>query len=103
MDNIIVETISTLGLTLLAISTVGVITIQYAKEKFKLSGNAAEIFSLIVGLILSGLVALVYAADLGYALELGQWVGLGLFVVLGTIGPSGGYKVIGSFTGSREV
>lgn len=102
MENVILQTIQTLGVILLALVPIGLTTIQYAKEKVGLSDKRAELFSLVIGFVLSALVAWVYAADLGYQLVLGQWVGVALFVVLGTLGPSGGYKVIGSFSGSRS-
>jgi len=101
MDNVILETIKSLGVTLLALIPIGLATIQYSKEKLGIADKYAEGVALSVGFILSGLIAWVYVDGLAYSLELGQWVGVGLFVVLGTIGPSGGYKVIGSFSGSR--
>ena len=103
MDNVILETIKVLGSLLLTVSAIAALVIQYVKESFKISDKSAGILSLIVGLVLSALVAWVYAADAGYHLELGQWVGVGLFVVVGTIGPSGGYKLLGALSGAREV
>lgn len=100
MDNIL-ETVKTLGTTVLTLSAVAGLIIQYVKERIGISDKSAEIFSLIVGLVLSLLVAWVYAADAAYQLELGQWVGVALFVAVGTIGPSGGYKLLGALSGSR--
>ena len=103
MENVelIKITIETLGGALIGLMVIGLATIGYGKEKLKISDKSAEVFSLIVGFILSGLIAWVFVESFDYVLELGQWVGVALFVLLGTIGPSGGYKVIGSFAGSR--
>jgi len=100
---VILETVKSLGVILVTLIPIVLGVVQIIKEKFKMSGNAAEVVSLVAGFLSSGLVALVYANGFAYALELGQWVGLGLFVVIGTIGPSGGYKLLGVYSGTRQL
>ena len=102
MDNIIVVTVQEVFTILLTLSVLAMGAIQWAKEQFSLQNRAAEILSLVVGFLLSGLVGL-YWVDLNeYTLELGQWIGVGIAVVVGGLGPSGGYKLIGTFSGKRQ-
>jgi len=102
MDNVILETIKTLGALVLTLSGIASLVIQYVKEYLKISDKKAGILSLIVGFTLSALVAWAFVADAAYHLELSQWIGVALFVVVGTIGPSGGYKLLGALSGSRS-
>jgi hypothetical protein len=99
--NVILETIKLLGGILAILLPIGIAVIQYLKEKLDVSDTGAEIVSLVVGFLLSALVSWVYVAGLGYQLMFGQWIGVALFVIIGTIGPSGGYKVLGELTGRR--
>jgi len=100
--NIILETIKVLGAILLGLVPIAAVLIQQIKESAKIEDQGAARLSLAVGFIISALVAWVYAAGFNYALLLGQWVGVFLFVAVGTVGPSGGYKVIGALTGVRN-
>lgn len=100
--NTILETIKVLGSILALIVPLGVVVVQYLKEKLGVADKAAEVVSLVVGLLMSGLSSTAYVMDVGVnTLSVGQWVGIVLFLVIGTIGPSGGYKFLGSLAGSR--
>ena len=101
MENVILETVKTLGAILIGLIPIGSVVTQTVKEAIGLVDKKAQVLSFGIGFVLSALVAWVYADGLGYSLELGQWVGLGLFIVLGTVSPSGGYKVIGELAGTR--
>ena len=100
--NIILETVKTLGVILLGLIPIASILIQQIKESVKFEDQAAGRLSLVVGFITAALVAWVYSAGYSYTLELGQWVGVFLFVAVGTVGPSGGYKVLGALSGARD-
>jgi len=97
--NIVVETITTLGLLLFPLVGGVMGLVEFVKSKTKITNTAVEVVSLLAGLVSSGLISWVYADSLQYSLVLGQWVGVGFFVVFGTVGPSGGYKLLGFFTG----
>lgn len=97
--NIIVETITQLGALLFPLIGGVMGLVEFIKSKAKITNTAVEVVSLVLGFIFSGLVAWVYIDSLQYSLVLGQWVGAGIFVVFGTVGPSGGYKLLGFFTG----
>lgn len=99
--NTILETIKVLGSILALIVPLGVVVVQYLKEKLNVADKAAEIVSLFVGFVMSGLSAAAFIMDVGFPLTFAQYVGVILFLVIGTIGPSGGYKFLGSLTGSR--
>jgi len=99
--NIIISTIKEISTVLLTLSVFSLAGIQYVKEKAALDGGKAEVLSLAVGFILSGLVAWYWVDSLGYALELGQWIGVGISVVMGGIAPSGGYKLLITLSGNR--
>ena len=99
--NVILVTIKEIFGLLLALSALSLGSIQYVKEKVGLEGNKAEVLSLVVGFLLSGLVGWYWVDAQGYQLELGQWIGVGISVVVGGIAPSGGYKLLGVLAGSR--
>jgi hypothetical protein len=101
MDNLILVTVQDLFVNILVLSGLGLGVIQYGKEKLNLVDRGAEILSLVVGFLLSGLVAWYWVDQLDYVLELGQWIGVGIAVVMGGIAPSGGYKLMGTFAGNR--
>lgn len=101
-ENIVLETLKSLGLLLSGITFVGLGLIQYLKETWKVVDKKAEILSLVVGFLMSAAVGWVYAESLAYHLALGQWVGVGMFLVTGTIAPSGSYKFLATLLGVRN-
>ena len=101
MDNIILVTIRELFGLLLSLSALSLGSIQYVKEKVGLEGSKAEVLSLVVGFVLSGLVGWYWVDAQSYQLELGQWIGVGISVLVGGIAPSGGYKLLGVLSGAR--
>lgn len=100
--NVIVGTIKTLGVLLLSLTGISLTVVQYVKEKLGVDDKKAEIVSLVCSAVLAALVGWYWADSMKYVLELGQWIGVGLFVVIGTISPSGGYKLLGTFTRIRN-
>lgn len=94
MDNIILQTIQSLGLVLVTLIIISMTLVQYLKEKWGVDGVAAEIISLVVGFILGALVVVSYLDQLGWSASVSQWVGIFLFLVVATLGPSGGYKTL---------
>lgn len=98
----IFETTKTLGASLLTLSGIIIFVMQYLKDQWGLKDKKAEIVSLVIGFVSSGLVGWAWIASLNYQLELWQWIGLGFFIVMGTISPSGGYKFIGTMAGQRN-
>lgn len=94
MDNIILQTIQSLGLVLVTLIIISMTLVQYLKEKWGIAGKAAEMVSFSVGFILGALVVISYLDQLGWSASLSQYVGIFLFLVVATIGPSGGYKTL---------
>ena len=101
MDNVIVGTVQEIFTLILSLSVLSLGVIQFVKEKTAMQNSSAEILSLAVGFILSGLVGWYWVDLQSYQLELGQWIGVGIAVLLGGIAPSGGYKLLGTFSGAR--
>lgn len=96
MDNVIFETIGKLAGLLLPLSALVMSLTQYLKEKWGVVDKAAEVVSLVVGFVVSALVAVSFVFP-----DSAQWIGIALFVVFGTIAPSGGYKLFRSLLGKE--
>lgn len=94
MNNIILQTIQSLGLVLVTLIIISMTLVQYLKEKWGIEGKAAEIASLVVGFVLGALVVVSYLDQLNWSASVSQWVGIFLFLVVATLGPSGGYKTL---------
>lgn len=99
MENIILETIKILGQTLISLSIIAVMVVQYLKESWKVKDKAAQILSLVIGFLLGLLVVISYLDLNGWSISISQGVGIFLFLVIATISPSGGYKTLRSLTG----
>lgn len=102
MEYEIIQVFNDLGTLLLKLIPIAVLIIQYAKDKLKIQDSKAEIFSLVTSFILSALALLSYVDKLGYSLTVQQGIGSFLFMVVGTIGPAGGYKLLGDLAGIRS-
>ena len=102
MENQILGTITTLSIVLGTLTFVSLGVIQYLKEKWGLKDKAAEITSLCTGFVLSAGVVVSFLEQAGWVINISQGIGVGIFMVIGTIGPSGGYKLLRTLLGTNN-
>ena len=99
MENILLQTLITLGMVMITMIGIGLAVIQYVKEKWGWEDKKAEVLSLGVGFILGALVAVSYLDQAAWQVSISQGIGIFLFLAVATIGPSGGYKTLRSLLG----